>query len=144
MVRVNIIKPEKLSDQHLIAEYLEIMMLIGYDKKHPNKTEIPNSYRLGKGHIKFFKDKLIYLKNRHLEIKNEMKKRNFAVNKKIDLKGIDKILRNDWKPNKLDFKIIKKRILWKIENKPNWYRYYGEKKSFNFFKKLICQDSVKS
>jgi len=29
MVRINLINPEKLSDQHLAAEYLEIMMLIG-------------------------------------------------------------------------------------------------------------------
>lgn len=138
MVRINIINPKKLSDQHLIAEYLEIMMLIGYVKKHPNKTGIPESYTLGKGHIKFFKDKLIYLKNRHIDIKNEMKKRGFAVNKKVNLKGIDNIFMNDWKPNKSDYGVIKKRILWKIEKKPNWYRYYSDKKNFNFFKKLLA------
>jgi hypothetical protein len=30
MVRVNLISPSKLADQHLIAEYDEILMLLGY------------------------------------------------------------------------------------------------------------------
>lgn len=137
MVRVNIIKPKKLSDQHLIAEYLEIMMLVGYTRKYPEIDGIPENYKLGKGHIKFFKNKLIYLEKRHEEIKKEMSKRDFKVNKKIDLKGFDKSLMNDWKPKKEDFSIIEERILWKIKNKPNWHRYYGEKKDFYFFKDMI-------
>jgi deoxyribonuclease (pyrimidine dimer) len=137
MVRVNIINPGKLSDQHLIAEYLEIMMLLGYAKKYPQSEGIPERYKLGKGHIKFFKNKLIYLQKRHEDIKKEMGKREFKVNKNIDLKGFDKSLMNDWKPRKEDFNIIKERILWKIKNKPNWYRYYGEKKDFDFFEKLL-------
>ncbi|MEK6889950.1 MAG: pyrimidine dimer DNA glycosylase/endonuclease V [Nanoarchaeota archaeon] len=137
MVRVNIIHPRNLSDQHLIAEYLEIMMLVGHTRKYPNTDGIPDKYKLGKGHIKFFKNKLIYLKNRHEKIKKEMNSRKFAVNKNIDLKGFHKSLMNDWKPKKGDFEIIKERILWKIKNKPNWHRYYGEKKSFSFFKKIL-------
>ncbi len=62
MVRVNIINPKNLSDQHLIAEYLEIIMLINYIKKHPKQSKIPKNYLLGKGPMKFFKNKLKYLK----------------------------------------------------------------------------------
>ncbi|MDO8564236.1 MAG: pyrimidine dimer DNA glycosylase/endonuclease V [Nanoarchaeota archaeon] len=137
MVRINIIHPKKLADQHLIAEYLEIMMLVGYTRNYPDKDGIPKDYRLGKGHIKFFKNKLIYLKNRHEEIRKEMKNRKFAVNKKIDLKEFDKSLLNDWKPENKDFEVIKRRIISRIKIKPNWYRYYGKKKSFSFFKKMI-------
>ena len=74
MVRVNLIPPRKLADQHLIAEYNEILMLLGYVRKYPMTEEIPKNYCLGKGHIKFFKNKLLYLKKRHENLKNEMKK----------------------------------------------------------------------
>ena len=53
MVRINIIEPRKLADQHLIAEYNEILMLFGYVRKHPRRENIPERYLLGPGHIKF-------------------------------------------------------------------------------------------
>ncbi|MBU3923323.1 MAG: pyrimidine dimer DNA glycosylase/endonuclease V, partial [Nanoarchaeota archaeon] len=62
MVRINLINPSKLTDQHLIAEYNEILMLIGHIKKFPNIYSQPKTYTLGKGHINFFKNKIKYLK----------------------------------------------------------------------------------
>ena len=62
MVRINLINPKKLTDQHLIAEYNEILMLLGYVKKYPKLEKIPSKYNLGKGHMLFFKNKLKYLK----------------------------------------------------------------------------------
>lgn len=137
MVRVNIIEPWKLSDQHLIAEYLEIIMLVEHARNYPSVDEIPSSYRLGEGHIKFFKNKIFYLKRRHEEIRKEMKRRGFATNKKISLTGIKGKLKNDWSPTEKDFKIIRKRIVDKINIRPCWYRYYGERKNAKFFIKLI-------
>ena len=139
MVRINLINPEKLSDQHLIAEYNEILMLLGYVRKNPNFNldEIPKNYVLGKGHIKFFKNKLKYLQNRHELIKKEMNLRGFKTNKTFELKTIDKNLINDWKSNKKDRDLIKERIKQKIILKPNFYRYYGEYKHVNFFINLL-------
>ncbi|MDI6737387.1 MAG: hypothetical protein QME12_02615 [Nanoarchaeota archaeon] len=39
MVRVNIIPSKLLSDQHLLAEHLEIIMLISYARKNPPKLK---------------------------------------------------------------------------------------------------------
>ena len=75
MVRINLINPKKLADQHLVAEHNEILMLLGYVRKHPMCLNIPETYCLGRGHIKFFKNKLLYLKKRHELIKKEMIKR---------------------------------------------------------------------
>ena len=112
MVRVNIINPKELADQHLVAEYLEIMMLIGSIKKRiPDVTKIPNEYVLGKGHINFFKNKLGYLEKRHELIKKEMRRRGFKTNVTLDLKKFDKSLKKDWKPKKEDFEIIRKRLM---------------------------------
>lgn len=137
MVRVNLIRPYHLADQHLIAEYLEIMMLIGYVKNYPEVKDIPEKYTLGKGHIKFFKNKLAYLKERHEELKKEMKKRNFETNKSIDLKDFKKELLNKWSPSKEDIHIIKERIKWKLNKKPNYYRHYGKKQDVKFLIDLI-------
>ncbi|MBN1157597.1 endonuclease, partial [Candidatus Woesearchaeota archaeon] len=83
MVRINLVEPKKLTDQHLVAEYNEILMLIGHVRKHPEIKAMPKEYILGKGHILFFKNKLVYLKKRHELIKNEMLRRGFKPKKTI-------------------------------------------------------------
>jgi deoxyribonuclease (pyrimidine dimer) len=143
MVRVNLLNPKCLADQHLIAEYNEILMLLGYIKRYPEiklikgKSEIPTRYTLNNGHIKFFKDKIIYLKKRHELLKKEMKKRGFNPNKTININKYPKNLHNDWIPKEEDYKIIIERITWKINKKPKYYRYYGENKDKNFLIRLL-------
>lgn len=137
MVRVNIISPSKLADQHLIAEYDEILMLFGYVQRYPKKEGIPAEYCLGTGHIRFFKDKLLYLKKRHEHLKEEMLKRNFKHSRTINLEDYPRELRNDWSPNKKDESIIIARLVEKLNKKSGWYRYYGEKKDASFFIKLL-------
>lgn len=132
MVRVNLINPEKLADQHLIAEYDEILMLVAYIRKYP-KVDGPSEYCLGTGHMKFFKDKLGYLRKRHDKLRLEMQKRGFVTNKKL------RFTKGDWKPSEKDFEIIKKRIISKLKAKPGYYRYYGKKKSVKFFTSLISE-----
>jgi deoxyribonuclease (pyrimidine dimer) len=139
MVRINLINPMKLTDQHLIAEYNEILMLFGYVKKYPSikKNNVPDRYVLGKGHILFFKNKLLYLKQRHERIKKEMKKRGFSTAKTITLKRYPSSLQNDWKPLKNEKKIIIARLAGKIKKKKQWYRYYGVIRSQRFLLGLL-------
>jgi deoxyribonuclease (pyrimidine dimer) len=137
MVRINIINPKKLADQHLLAEYNEILMLFGYVKKHPKKYKIDHDYCLGKGHVIFFKDKLLYLKKRHELIKKEMHRRGFKRNKTIDLDEFPKDLRKDWRPKTRDLLLIKRRLREKINLKPEYYRYEGEKRKKKFFLNLL-------
>ena len=137
MVRINLIDPKGLADQHLVAEYNEILMLLGYVRRYPEEKDIPEQYTLNKGHIKFFKNKLIYIKNRHELLKKEMIRRTFKPEKTIDLNEFPENLANDWKPREQDFIIIKQRISEKIKQKPEFYRYCGQKKDIHFFLDLI-------
>jgi len=137
MVRINLIHPKKLADQHLIAEYNEILMLIGHIDKHPTIKNQPKQYCLGKGHINFFKNKINYLKKRHETIKKEMKKRNFKTQKTIQTTKYPKYLKQNWTPKLKDYEIIKKRIKQKINKKPKYYKYYSKNKPKNFFIKLL-------
>lgn len=129
MVRINLISPKKLADQHLIAEYNEILKFFGYVRKHPHIKYMPETYVLGKGHISFFKNKLVYLKKRHEILKKEMRKRGFKPKKTISLSKFPKELKNDWKPKKTDMETIKKRLTQKLNLKPNYYSYYRKKLS---------------
>lgn len=132
MVRVNLINPELLADQHLVAEYNEMLMLVSYIRRYPELDSIPAGYTLGKGHMRFFKDKVLYLKKRHELIKAEMRGRGFATNKSIVLKGFPRQMLNDYKPSKAEKDIIKKRLIEKLRLKPDYYRYYGKAASTRF------------
>jgi deoxyribonuclease (pyrimidine dimer) len=137
MVRINLLDPKCLTDQHLVAEYDEMLMLMAYVRKHQSLEGIPDNYCLGKGHIKFFKNKISYLKKRHELLKKEMRRRGFVARKTLNVKGIGKALVKDWKPNPQDLLIIKKRIKQKILLKPGWYRYYRKYRTKKFLLKLI-------
>ncbi len=138
MVRINLIEPWRLADQHLVAEYDEILMLLGHCRKYPKSRKIPSSYCLGPGHICFFKDKLLYLKKRHEELKREMIRRGFKPTKDVNLRDFHRSLLNDWKPGESDFKIIRKRLIERLKQKPGFYRYYGERKSLRFLIGLLA------
>ncbi len=137
MVRINLINPKNLVDQHLIAEYNEILMLLGHVNKFPIIRNQPKEYCLGKGHITFFKDKIKYLKERHELLKKEMLKRGFKTSKTINLNKYPKDYIKGWKPKVKDKEIIKKRLITKINLKPKYYRYKGEKKPKKYFIALI-------
>jgi len=141
MARVNLVKPVFLADQHLVAEYDEILMILAYVKKFPETEGIPETYRLGAGHIKFFKNKLVYLKKRHCSLKNEMKSRGFHARKTVSLKAFPKHLCHDWKPNAKNIETIRKRLIEKIKAKPGFYRYYRENKGQRFLLKL-CKSAT--
>lgn len=126
MVRINIVSPEELKDQHLIAEYNEILMLFGHVRKYPEVRNQPKEYCLGEGHINFFKDKLKYLKERHELLKKEMRRRGFRAEKSVGLSDFPGKLKNNWKPKEKDFEIIRARLREKMKSKPGYYRYFGK------------------
>ena len=85
MTRINLVPPEELSDQHLVAEYREIFMVgssLQRSLRSPNwektKKSIPKQFTLNKGHVKFFYDKGKYLSERYDELIKEMKRRKMS------------------------------------------------------------------
>jgi len=136
MVRVNLVNPKVLADQHLIAEYREILLLFGiYRKRNGNKISKSDNNLMHP--VQFYQDKLLYLKHRHEDIKEEMKKRNFKPKKTIDINDFNFERLNDWNPKKEHIDKIKERITQRLNEKPSWYRYYGEYKTPKFFEELM-------
>lgn len=77
MTRINVIPPQELSDQHLIAEYHELPRCI---KQKINIEDAPATYKLGSGHMKWAASHLAFLMQRYYLLCNEMKYRGFRVN----------------------------------------------------------------
>ena len=121
MTRINVaIPPKELTTRHLIAEHREI-------KRIPNTIvsgrakikDIPTQFTLGQGHVKFFYNKMLYLKKRYEELYEECKNRSFDVTYYGDVwKDIPQSLMNDYTPTKRDEEIIRQRINEKL-NKTN-------------------------
>lgn len=81
MTRINAgISVEELHDKHLMAEHREIKRIPNCIKKgRYSMKDQPSEFTLGTGHVKFFYDKLLYLKNRYDKLYKECKKRGFNV-----------------------------------------------------------------
>jgi deoxyribonuclease (pyrimidine dimer) len=135
VTRINLVDPKALTDQHLIAEYLELPMVFGSLKRTLNsKTgfdpkKIKKRCPLGGGHIYFFYDKLGYLKKRYLKLIKEMHRRGFNPSpdsRKTDLNQFPKHLYRDYRPSQAEKDLLKKRILSRIKRKPEWYKYMGK------------------
>lgn len=139
MVRINVINPKKLTDQHLIAEQVEILMLMSYILKNPKMDgSEPKEFTLNTGHMKFFRNKVRYLKLRYYSIHKEILKRGFNHEYKFPDINPDEVLYNDWNPSKKDFDIIIERIRERVNLKPHWYRYYGKPLTKNQIDSGVC------
>ena len=136
MTRINIIPPEELADQHLMAEYREIFM-VGSSLQRSMKSKswvktlanIPHLYTLNKGHVTFFYDKGMYLQKRYLELTRELRLRGFNLDegRLFKLEQWPASLFNDWKPSVTEQNIARARIAFRISERPNWYRWTEKK-----------------
>jgi deoxyribonuclease (pyrimidine dimer) len=147
MTRINAnIHPASLLDQHLMAEYRELPMVyaaLTRSLKTKSLTDvlraIPKEFTLNTGHVKFFYNKLKFLDQRYALLKVELLKRGYTldVNRNYSLTDFPSILYNDWKMNDTAFKTITERILLRYNQKPQWYKYYGDKVDPSFVENLL-------
>lgn len=122
MTRINLVNVEKLSDQHLIAEYRELPRVI---KQDINIKDASETYCLGKGHMKWAKKHSLFCVKRYKEICEEMLFRGFKVN--FPCKNLFALIEGkdylDYEPTKKDYDLSNQRILEKINQKPDWYKW---------------------
>jgi deoxyribonuclease (pyrimidine dimer) len=136
MTRINSnVDPKQLMDQHLMAEYRELPMVLA-SLRRSLKTQserevlkkIPPRFTLNKGHVLFFYNKLTFLRNRYDRLVNELHNRGYNLdqNRTLDLSGIPSTFFNDWTATPADDAVLEQRIKEKIAMKPSWYKYYGK------------------
>lgn len=128
MTRINLIPPSDLHDQHLMAEYRELPRIFTYVEKLKDlPKDIPAQYTMGKGHVKFFANKLKFLMHRQFNITHELMDRGFKINFDVRelylrYKDIDEKYKNDYTPTDGELAISLQRINEKLAEKPGWYR----------------------
>lgn len=113
MTRINVgVDPKELSDRHLLAEHREIKRIPNCVKSGKAKVEnIPSSFSLGTGHVKFFYNKLGYLMNRYIAIHRECDRRGFNTQNYIEAwVGVPLELMGNYKPQASDREIVLARI----------------------------------
>jgi len=139
-MRINLINPRYLTDQHLIAEYREILMATKLLERTQNSlSPIPSKFSLKKGHIVFFRNKVLYLKKRHQQLIDEMTRRGFRAKHKIHSEVFPKKFLHDWKPGFEDRKLVGARIIDRLGKRPKWYRYYSRQLPFKDCADLIIK-----
>jgi len=113
MTRVNVgYSVKKLTTRHLLAEARELKRIPNMVKSGiANLDNIPEKFTLGKGHVKFFYNKLGYLFLRYNEVYNECIKRGFKITDYRNSWGFIPVrLFGYFNPTKADKQLIVDRI----------------------------------
>lgn len=113
MTRINAgIPPKQLSRQHLIAEHREIVRIPNTIRLGKARVEdIPEQFTLGKGHVKFFYDKLKFLHIRYEALYKECIARGYNMTYfGAAFDGLPAELYNDYNPTRAAIALIKERI----------------------------------
>lgn len=112
-----------------MAEYRELPRVFGYARKLQEKgtypSDIPAKFTFGHGHIKFFVNKLNFVRNRYHSLVDELKARGFNINYACSenlTEGLDKTWFGDYTPSEDEIQLSQDRINEKIRMKPDWYR----------------------
>jgi len=134
MTRINTISPLDLLDQHLFAEWRElprIFTLARYWADNGKRSAVPDSYRLGAGHVRFFYDKLQWLAYRHAILTSELQARGYKLGSYDEqseyltwLRAEHPDLWNDWEPSPADHRCNLQRLQSKLDAKPGFYKHF--------------------
>jgi deoxyribonuclease (pyrimidine dimer) len=119
MTRINLVPPNELCNQHLIAEYRELPRVFALARPLPD-SEMPKQYTLGKGHVKFFYDKLTYLENRFTLLVNECIKRGFNIQYTQPKHSTTIGLHNNYTPTQEALELNRERINLRMPKQPRW------------------------
>lgn len=128
MTRINLVPVETLCDQHLLAEHRELKRIpncllkgiLQYDYK-----DRPATFTLGKGHVKFFTNKLMWLWKRYNALHKECLDRGFNVSyqfRNLELEHHGFPL-EDWLPTDTEITVSQERITAKLPPKPRFTKY---------------------
>jgi len=147
MTRINAhIMPEDLCDEHLLAEYHEILRINDWASYRAAKqgramlNSIQKTFTLGKGHVTFFYDKLKFIHLRFEDLKKELLRRGVNVKIEYDDSTVLKLpwLYNDWLPCSEANIIVVERILERA-NQMKKISYLKRKLSFDEYKNLLSK-----
>ena len=133
MTRINVVSPAELYDQHLLIELRELPRMFTYIENHASENQkLPDAYTMGAGHMKFFANKAAFLYKRMFALYEESVDRGFNFNFDVQAWVFRYIKLPDWAkqeytPDDIAREVNRQRLKEKLELRPGFYRYLGEK-----------------
>ena len=137
MTRINLVEPEELCDQHLLAEWRELTRIPNNIVSNKlNTSFIPSRYTVrtesnpsgGVGHVKFFINKLKFLHERYNNLLVELHLRGFSCENFWPKVTFPLELWGDYLPTTEAINLNRERIK---ERFPKKARYYRQLRSYN-------------
>lgn len=132
MTRINTLDPLALTDQHLMAEYRELPMVMASLRRSLASKRglpvIPPRYTLDRGHVCFFYDKRDWLERRYAALVAELRARGFQLDpgRVVDFSVYEHVPCVSWEVDAQARRVNAARILARIEAGPGVHRYRGE------------------
>lgn len=138
MTRINTIDVNRLTDQHLMAEYRELPMIMASLRRSLTSQSvqklvkrIPHKYTLNKGHVLHFYNKGLFLYNRYTDLITELRSRNYNIkpeDRSVDFSVFRNniVLNNQWTPKPDDHVVNCDRIIERVGQRPTFYRMHGQ------------------
>jgi deoxyribonuclease (pyrimidine dimer) len=127
MTRINCVPPEELHYSHLGAEYYELPRAVGYiiaahqRGECPDDKRNPKAYTLGAGHVRFFYNKLTYLRKRFALLVAECQRRGRKTSfTELPAADLPREWCNDWTPDDAALALNRNRLkqrMPKMQNK---------------------------
>ena len=122
MTRISVgVRAIELCDAHLIKERVELLRIPNAIKTGKAVVkDIPREFTLGKGHVKFFYDKIGYLHKRYSELTAECIERDFKITDFSDsFKDIPQSLWNNYEETQRDRDIVAQRVNERLSGMKN-------------------------
>ena len=114
MTRINGgVHPSELPRTALIAEHREITRVPNAVRRNPNvnTAALPESFRFGEGHVRFFYNKLCYLRDRYISLYDECVLRGYNVTDKTSaFDGLPGHVMGCWIPGEADRQLTLARL----------------------------------
>lgn len=116
MTRVNLVPPEELTRQHLVAEYREIPRIfeLAYRWHLAGRPgSLPERYGMGAGHMRFFYTRLGFVCRRHRLLVLEFWERGYRPIFEHTLELLMRCpadMRAMWEPTEQDIAVSRQRI----------------------------------
>jgi deoxyribonuclease (pyrimidine dimer) len=127
MTRINLVDPEALTDQHLLAEHRELPRIFPLARAAMERGDLsgPDRYTMGTGHVRFFYQRTGWLVARHRALTAECVRRGFRVQvgELVPLPGCVA-----WEPTAADVEVNLIRLRAKMAAPPRegFYRHCGK------------------
>ena len=123
MTRINVVPVEELCNKMLFAEFRELTRIpnmLNSGKLQVEYRDAPLEYTLGSGHVKFFCDKLTFLKKRYDTLHQELINRGYSVTS-IWPETLPKYaIWNDYTPTEKALQINRERIKERLPSNATW------------------------